>query len=148
MKVILLVKINGMDFPLDRKYYIKNGAHIWLKQEKDVIKIGLDAFATQIAGPIDFIYAKKGQVKSNEVIGSFESTKFVSKLHSPINGEIITINTKVVNQPKSISNKPYDSWIVEIKPDNPNINGKYILEEKEKITIWILNEIKRLKNNK
>ena len=147
MEVLSLLKIKGMKFPLDRKYYIKNGAHIWLKSEGNIIKIGIDAFAADAIGYINFFNINKKKVKSGEDIGSFESTKFVGRFYSPINGEIVTVNNEVLSNPQMISNNPYDSWIVAIKPNNKN-KFKYILEEKDEISNWISKEIKKMEGDK
>jgi len=136
-----LLKINGMRFPLDRKYYIKDGAHLWLKSEGNIIKIGFDAFATEAIGSINFLNINKKKAKRGEAIGSFESTKFVGRFYSPISGEIVAVNNEVLSNPQMISDYPYDSWIVAIKPGNKN-KFKYILEEKDDISRWIYKEIK------
>jgi len=142
-----LLKINGMNFPLDRKYYIKDGAHLWLKSEGNIIKIGFDAFATEAIGSINFFNINKKKAKSGESIGSFESIKFVGRFYSPITGEIVAVNNEVLSNPQMISDYPYDSWIVAIKPDNKN-KFKYILEEKDDISRWICKEIKRIESDK
>ncbi len=130
-----------MKYPLDRKYYTKNGAHIWLKSEGHMIKIGLDAFAVEMAGSINYLNVKKGRVKKNEEFGSFESSKFVKKLYSPVSGEIIKVNDSVLVSPQSINNNPYKSWIVKIKMDNKNYDCEHIIKDKDKILKWINKEI-------
>ncbi len=103
----------------------------------------MDAFAAEMVGLLTFLKVIDGMVKSGESIGSFESAKFVSRFHSPLNGEIVSVNDEVVNNPRKINNDPYNSWIVSIKPENMNYDGKYILEDKEEIRKWISEEIKR-----
>ena len=139
-----MIEINGMKFPLDRKYYIKNGAHLWLKLEEDSIKIGMDAFAAMMIGFISFITVNKKTVKSGETIGSFESAKYISKLYSPVSGIIIEVNNSVLKDPSKINKDPYLSWIFKIKPDNKKNESKYIIENKNKISNWITKEIKNL----
>ncbi len=148
MEVLLLLEINGMKFPLDRSYYTKDGAHIWLKSEKNFIKLGMDAFAVEMIGFFNFFTINKRRVKSGEAIGSFESAKFVSRFYTPISGEIIEVNNKVLNNPRKINDDPYNSWIVTIKPDNNEDGSKYIIEGKDKVSKWISEEIERLKSDK
>lgn len=142
-----MIEINGMKFPLDRKYYIKDGAHIWLKKNKDYYKIGMDAFAAEMIGFLTYLKIHKDKVNSGESIGSFESAKFVSRFYSPIDGEIVSVNQEVINNPRKINENPYESWIVSIKPKNMNIDAKYILEKKEDIKNWISEEIKRVEED-
>jgi len=144
----MLLKVKGMKFLLDRKYYTKDGAHIWLKKEGDFVKIGMDAFAAEMTKPLTALNIIKKKVKSGEVIGSFESAKFVSRFHSPISGEIITVNEEVISNPEKINDNPYNSWIVMMKPDNNKDRGKYIIEGKDKIFKWINKEIKSVEGCK
>ena len=139
-----MIEINGMKFPLDRKYYTKNGAHLWLKLEKDSIKIGMDAFAAMMTGIISFITVNKKAAKSGESIGSFESAKYISKLYSPVSGKIIEINDNVLKDPSKINKNPYISWIFKIEPDDKKNKSMFIIEDKDKISDWITEEIKKL----
>ena len=141
-----MIEVNGMKFPLDRKYYTKNGAHIWLSVEDDVVKIGMDAFATEMTGLLTFLTITMKEVKCGEAIGSFESAKFVSRLFSPIDGEIVAINEMAMKNPRMVNEKPYDSWLVAIKPDDIEdaLKSEHILETEEEISSWISQEMKRL----
>ena len=138
------IEIKGLKFPLDIRYYTKDGAHLWLKSKGDHVKIGMDAFAAEITNPLNVIIINKGQFKKGDMIGSFESTKYIGRLYSPINGEIIDVNEKVMSNPQNINKNPYNSWIAEMKPDKINDKDKYIIEGKEKISKWINEEIKRM----
>ncbi|MHA2431403.1 MAG: glycine cleavage system protein H [Promethearchaeota archaeon] len=142
-----MLEINEMKFPEDRKYYTKDGAHIWLKQEGDLVKIGMDAFAAEMVGLLTFLKVNEGQVRSGEAIGSFESAKFVSRFYSPLNGEIVEVNDEVINNPRKINDSPYDSWIVVIKPDTENEDEESIIEGEERISKWITEEIKRAEDD-
>ena len=141
-----MIEINGMKFPIDRKYYTKNGAHIWLSVEGDIVKIGMDAFATEMTGLLTFLTITSKDVKCGEAIGSFESAKFVSRLFSPIDGKIVEVNEVAMKNPRMVNEKPYDSWLVAIKPDNleDSLKSEFILETEEEISSWIQEEMKRL----
>ena len=142
--MLLLLEVKGMKFPLDRRYYTKDGAHIWLKSEGNLVKIGMDAFAAEMAGSLTFLNVSKRQAKSGESIGSFESAKFVSRFYSPISGEIITVNDQVLSNPRKINDNPYNSWIVAMKPDNNEDGYEYIIDGKDEILSWISKEIKKV----
>jgi len=144
MVLLVQLEIKGMKFPLDRKYYTKDGAHIWLKQERNLVKIGMDAFAAEMSKPLTAFIVNKGLVNSGEEIGSFESTKYIGKFHSPISGEIISVNEHVLINPQNINENPYKSWIAKIKPDKNQKTNKYIIEGKDKILNWINKEIKKI----
>jgi len=139
----MVLEVKGMKFLLDRKYYIKDGSHIWLKKEGNLVKIGMDAFFARMTNPLTALNVTSKQVKSGEEIGSFESSKFVSKIYSPLSGDIISVNDDILNNPQKINENPYDSWIFVMKPDKNVEEDKYIIEEKDKILKWIKKEIKR-----
>ncbi len=134
---------------MDRKYYKGNGSHIWLMEEEDTVKIGMDAFLTENAGYLSYLTIDNRNVKQGEAIGSFESAKFVSRFYSPISGEIVGINEDVVNDPIRINKEPYSSWIVEIKPATleNDLRSEDILEGEETIRVWISEDLRRLDDN-
>lgn len=140
-----MITINGMDFPLDRKYYTKSGAHMWLKQENGLVKIGLDAFASEMAGFLTFFKISEEEPKAGDAIGSFESAKFVSRFYSPISGKIVEVNDAAIANPKLINDDPYATWIVAIAPENPDeLASEFIIEGDEKVKDWITLELKKL----
>ncbi len=136
-----MVEINGMDFPLDRKYYTKDGAHLWLKQDGDLVKVGMDAFAAEMIGFLSFLTVDKKRVEVGEAIGSFESAKFVSRLRSPIRGEVVEVNEQVMGNPRMINDAPYESWILAIRPEGDA--SEDLIEGEEEITSWISDELRR-----
>jgi glycine cleavage system H protein len=141
-----MIEIRDLKFPLDRKYYTKNGSHIWLKEESGTFKIGMDSFLTENAGYLSYLTIDQKVFEQGDAIGSFESAKFVSKFYSPLSGEIVNINEDVVNDPIKINKDPYNSWILEIKPTNmqKDIESENILEGEENIRKWIVEDFKRL----
>ena len=55
-------------------------------------------------------------LEKEEVFGSVEAVKTVSDLFMPINGEVVTFNEKLENQPELINTDPYgEGWIIKIK---------------------------------
>ena len=133
-----------MKFPMDRKYYTKNGAHLWLKDEGKIIQVGMDAFVAEMMGCISTIFVDKKTVKCGEEIGSFQSNKYINKLFSPVSGEIINVNEDILNNPNNINIDPYNSWIFKIRPDKNEADDKYILEDEDNILSWIKDEIKKI----
>ncbi len=141
-----MIEIGNLKFPLDRKYYKRNGNHIWLREEGGNIKIGMDSFLTENAGYLSYLTIDENKFKQGEAIGSFESAKFVSKFYSPVSGDVVNINDEVVNDPIRINNDPYNAWIVEIKPTDieEDFLSDDILEGEEEIKSWMADELKRM----
>jgi glycine cleavage system H protein len=144
-----MIEIQNLSFLLDRKYYIKDGSHIWFKEQNGNILIGMDSFLTENAGYLSYLTIENNEFDQGESIGSFESAKFVSKFYSPISGKIVKINDNVVNDPIKINQDPYNSWILEIQPTNLNsdLQSSDILENEDDIRTWIENELKRLEED-
>lgn len=141
-----MIEIENLKFPLNRRYYKKNGSHIWLIEDEGNIKIGMDSFLTENAGYLSYLTIDKKEFDQGEAIGSFESAKFVSKFYAPVGGEIIKINETVVNDPMKINKDPYNAWIVKIKPSDmeSDFQSEDILDGEENIRKWIEKEVKRL----
>ena len=53
----------------------------------------------------------------DQCFGDIESIKTVSDLISPIDGKVVKINEKLVDEPDLINEEPYKSWFVEVKVD-------------------------------
>jgi glycine cleavage system H protein len=52
--------------------------------------------------------------------GEVESVKAVSDLISPLSGEVIDVNQKVVDAPETVNEDPYgDGWLVRIRLSDP-----------------------------
>ncbi len=140
-----MLVINDMKFPLDRKYYTKNGAHMWLTEDNGQIKLGLDAFASEMAGFLTFFAVTSEEPDAGEAIGSFESAKFVSRFYSPISGKIVEVNKAAMANPKLINDDPYSAWIVSIEPrDISELDSEFIIEGEEKVSQWIHEELRKI----
>lgn len=135
------MQVNKFHFPLDRKYH---KSHLWLKPEENVVTLGIDAFLANKVGYINFLTIEKKSVKAGEAFASIESGKYVSRIYSPINGDILERNEEVISNPRRINENPYDAWIVTIQPDvKDGIDSANLLEKEKEINDWIQEEIKK-----
>ena len=56
--------------------------------------------------------------------GEVESVKAVSDLISPLSGEVLEVNQKVVDAPETVNEDPYgDGWLIRIRLTNPDELG-------------------------
>jgi glycine cleavage system H protein len=143
------MEINNFEFPLDRKYFKMHGSHVWLMETEGKIRLGMDSFLTENAGYLSYLTIENNEFRQGEAIGSFESAKFVSKLYSPVSGKVVNINDEVLNDPIKINKDPYNSWIIEIQPNDldNDLQSNEILDDEENIRNWISEEIKRLEED-
>ena len=95
--------------------------HEWANIDKETAVIGISDYAQKSLGDIVFVELPKvgAKVKQGEQFGTIESTKAASELYSPISGEVVEINTELVNSPQWINENPFEKgWIIKVKIEN------------------------------
>jgi len=103
-----------MEFPKELKY---SKDHEWLRIEGGNAYIGITEFAQGELGDIVFVDVDtEGEdLEKEEVFGSIEAVKTVSDLFMPINGEVLSFNEKLEDEPELINSDPYgDGWVIKI----------------------------------
>ena len=103
-----------MEFPKELKY---SKDHEWLRVEGGNAYIGITDFAQGELGDIVFVDVdtEGEELEKEEVFGSIEAVKTVSDLFMPINGEILTFNKKLEDDPELINTDPYgEGWVIKI----------------------------------
>lgn len=99
-------------------YYTKD--HEWIKVEsKDISRIGITDYAQQSLHEVVYVDLPKVGlfISKMESIGTVESIKSVSEIYSPLSGEIIKVNEKLIDSPELVNKSPYvDGWIAVLKP--------------------------------
>ena len=103
-----------MEFPKELKY---SKDHEWLRVEGDNAYIGITEFAQVELGDIVFVDVDtEGEdLEKEEVFGSIEAVKTVSDLFMPINGEVLSFNKKLEDEPELINTDPYgEGWVIKI----------------------------------
>jgi glycine cleavage system H protein len=110
--------------------------HEWAKLEGDVCTLGITQFAVEQL--TDVVYVELPEVGDHvftgESFGEIESVKAVSDLYSPVNGEIIEVNEKLLDDPTRIAADPYGKgWMVKIKVEpGATLDHLMTLEQYEK----------------
>ena len=108
-----------MDHP-DDLYY--NREHIWVRVQGTRGTVGVTDFAQHEMGEILFVDLPEegSQVEKDDVFGTLESSKTVAELHSPIGGEIVSVNKDLEEEPSLVNDDPYgNGWLVVIEIDDP-----------------------------
>jgi glycine cleavage system H protein len=60
-------------------------------------------------------------VSKDSSYGEVESVKAVSDLISPLSGEVLEVNAKVVDAPETVNDDPYgDGWLIRIRLSSPD----------------------------
>ena len=100
-------------------YYTKSDE--WLKVEDDMGTVGITDYAQDQLGDIVYLEKiKKGKkLKQGEALTTIESVKAVSDVNTPVSGEVIEVNEKVMEDTSIINKEPYgEGWIAKINIDN------------------------------
>ncbi|WP_030018263.1 glycine cleavage system protein GcvH [Streptomyces monomycini] len=93
--------------------------HEWLSAaEEGVSAIGITEHAANALGDVVFVQlpAVGDTVTAGETCGELESTKSVSDLYSPVDGEVTEINEDVVSDPSLVNTAPFEGgWLFKVK---------------------------------
>ncbi|MFJ6836716.1 glycine cleavage system protein GcvH [Streptomyces sp. NPDC091209] len=93
--------------------------HEWLSVAEDgVATVGITEFAANALG--DVVYAQLpavgDTVTAGESCGELESTKSVSDLYSPVDGEVVEANQDVVDDPSLVNSAPFEGgWLFKVR---------------------------------
>lgn len=105
--------------PGDLKYIT---THQWARLEAGgVASVGITDFAQSQLGDIVFVELPELEVRVNqdEEAGVVESVKSASDVYSPVSGEVIAVNERLVDAPELINADPYgDGWLFRVKLDD------------------------------
>jgi len=109
-----------MDNPRDYKY---TNEHEWVKMEGDVAIMGITNYAATQLG--DMVYvdmpAVGSQVSQGEAVGALESVKAAADFFSPLSGEVVERNERLLDEPGALNTDPFtDGWFIKVKPSDPS----------------------------
>ncbi|MFE1769561.1 glycine cleavage system protein GcvH [Streptomyces angustmyceticus] len=93
--------------------------HEWLSGAEDgVSTVGITEHAANALGDVVYVQLPEvgATVAAGETCGELESTKSVSDLYSPVDGEITEVNEDVVNDPSLVNSAPFEGgWLFKVK---------------------------------
>ena len=107
-------------YPDDLKYHEE---HDWARVEGDEAVLGVTWFAADALGELVHFEAPEvgATVTKDQSYGEVESVKAVSELISPLSGEVLEINRKVVDEPETVNSDPYgDGRLVRVRMSDPS----------------------------
>lgn len=96
--------------------------HEWVRlNDSGTVTFGITDFAQEALG--DIVYISLPTVGSALAAGSscgeVESTKSVSDLYAPIDGQVLAVNEAAVTTPETVNADAYGAgWLVEVQPAN------------------------------
>jgi glycine cleavage system H protein len=101
--------------PSDRKY---TKEHEWVKIDGDQGTVGISDFAQKQLGDVVFLELPEPgkKLKTHERFGTVESVKAVSELFAPVAGEVVSVNSALVEKPETVNADPYGAgWMIRVR---------------------------------
>jgi glycine cleavage system H protein len=106
-------------YPDELKYHSE---HDWARVDGDEATLGITWYAQDALGElVHYEPPDDGStVSKDESYGEVESVKAVSDLISPLSGEVLEVNSKVVDAPETVNEDPYgEGWLIRIRLTDP-----------------------------
>jgi glycine cleavage system H protein len=98
--------------------------HEWARSEPDgSVRLGITDFAQDALGDVVFVSLPDvgAQVSKGQSLGEIESTKSVSEIYAPFDGEVVERNEELDARPDLLNSDPYgEGWVVTIRPAEPD----------------------------
>src|SRR5580692_4644750 len=104
-----------MSNPAELRY---TAEHEWVSVEGTTASVGITEYAAQQLGDVVYVSlpAVGATVTAGEPCGEVESTKSVSDLYSPVDGEVTEVNEELNDDPGLINAEPYGlGWMFRVQ---------------------------------
>ncbi len=108
-----------MSIPTQLKY---TKSHEWVKPEADgTVTVGVTHHAQELLGDMVFVELPEvgSKLTQKQECAVAESVKAAADVYAPISGEVIAVNSPLVDEPGKINEDSYSAWLFKLKPTNP-----------------------------
>jgi glycine cleavage system H protein len=109
--------MSDLEYPADLRY---TSDHEWVRVGDDgVVRVGITSFAQDALGDVVYVSlpAVGDTVSPGDSCGEVESTKSVSDVYAPLDGEVTAVNDALDASPELINSDPYgEGWMFEMRP--------------------------------
>ncbi len=104
-------------YPTDLKY---TKDHEWVRLDGDQARVGITDYAQKQLG--DVVYLELPEVgrtvAKGDVFGTIESVKAVSELYAPVGGDVVEVNSHLIQKPEAVNKDPHGAWMIVVKVSN------------------------------
>jgi len=107
-----------MTIPAELRY---TAEHEWVAVDGPVASVGITDYAQRALGDVVYVSvpAPGTRVTAGEPCGEVESTKSVSDIYSPVDGEVTEVNGDVDEDPGLVNSDPYGAgWLMKVRLDD------------------------------
>ena len=104
--------------PTDRRY---SETHEWFLPSADLVTMGITQYAADALTDITYVELPEvgTHVTPAESVAEVESVKATSDVLTAVSGEIVEVNTELVDHPELINDDAFEEgWLVRIRIDS------------------------------
>jgi len=120
--------VAGFQVPENLRYH---AGHTWaLSESRDLVRIGMDDFATKLIGKIESIaLPQRGRwVRQGQKIWTIVRDGKSVDMLSPIEGTVSDVNEAVAKNPELARKDPYgEGWLITVQAPDAKINFRNLL---------------------
>lgn len=133
-------------FSLAAGYFYHPG-HSWARQETDAVTVGLDDFTAKLVGTPDRLElpAVGATVRQGERGWRLSAGGRTLAMVSPVEGEVVAVNPKVVASPQLAADDPYgEGWLLKVRAPRAAASLRNLLSG-ELAAAWLRQGVERLR---
>jgi len=120
--------VAGFQVPENVRYH---AGHTWaLSESRDLVRVGMDDFASKLIGKIDSIaFPQRGRwVRQGQKMVTISRDGKTVDMVSPIEGTVTDINESVMKNPELARKDPYgEGWLVTVQAPDSKINFRNLI---------------------
>lgn len=116
-----------MTIPDELRY---TAEHEWVAVDGAVARVGITDYAQRALGDVVYVSVPVPgtRVAAGEPCGEVESTKSVSDIYSPVDGEVSEVNSEVDDDPGLVNSDPYGAgWLMKVRLDDASVAAPGLL---------------------
>jgi glycine cleavage system H protein len=107
-----------MTIPAELRY---TAEHEWVAIDGLTVSVGITDYAQNALGDVVYVSvpAPGTRVSAGTPCGEVESTKSVSDIYSPVDGEVTEVNADIDDDPGLVNSDPYGAgWLLKVRLDD------------------------------
>lgn len=108
--------------------------HEWVAIDGLTASVGITDYAQHALGDVVYVSVPDPgtRVTAGEPCGEVESTKSVSDIYSPVDGEVAEVNAEIEDDPALVNSDPYGAgWLMKVRLDNDGSEPEGLLTADE-----------------
>jgi glycine cleavage system H protein len=106
--------------------------HEWLRVEGDLVVVGITEHAATQLGDVVFVELPEVEtmVAEGDEVVVIESVKAASDILAPVDGEIVEVNTKLVDNPGLVNADPAGAaWMFKLRVEDMDVLDAFMDED-------------------